>query len=65
MGRWSSDIYEIYCRMSSEAALGVSSAIASAVVTSTSESFHSESLELLPSEAATEGRWGIPDDEVD
>jgi hypothetical protein len=50
MGRWSSDIYEIYCRMSLESALGVGQAIASAQVTPTAEAFHDENLEMLPSE---------------
>ena len=50
MGRWSSDIYEIYCRLSLESALGVGQAIASAQVTATAEAFHYENLEMLPSE---------------
>jgi hypothetical protein len=52
MGRWSSDIYEIYCRMSLESALGVGQAIASAFVSSieTEAGFHSESLEYMPDE---------------
>ena len=50
MGRWSSDIYEIYCRLSIESALGVGQAIASAMVTTSSEAFHDEELEMLPSE---------------
>ena len=33
MGRWSSDVYEIYCRMSVEAALQVGTALSSATVT--------------------------------
>ena len=52
MGRWSSDIYEIYCRLSLESALGVGQAIASAQVTATAEAFHDENLEMLPSEMA-------------
>jgi hypothetical protein len=55
MGRWSSDIYEIYCRLSIESALGVGQAIASAQVTAASEAFHEESLELLPSEVSRLG----------
>ena len=50
MGRWSSDIYEIYFRLSLESALGVGQAIASAQVTATAEAFHDENLEMLPSE---------------
>jgi hypothetical protein len=51
MGRWKSDVYELYCRMSIEAALGVGLAIASADVAPLSEvGFHDESLELLPEE---------------
>jgi hypothetical protein len=50
MGRWSSDIYEIYCRLSLESALGVGQAIASAQVTPAAEAFHDENLEMLPSE---------------
>jgi hypothetical protein len=51
MGRWKSDVYELCCRMSVEAALGVGVAIASAAVTPLSEvGFHDERLELLPQE---------------
>ena len=50
MGRWSSDIYEIYCRMSEEAALGVGAAICSAVVTDVEAGFHEEHLELTTNE---------------
>jgi hypothetical protein len=52
MGRWSSDIYEIYCRMSIESALGVGQAIASAFVTSmeSEAGFRTESLEYMPDE---------------
>ncbi len=53
MGRWKSDVYELYCRMSVEAALGVGVAIASAAVTPPSEvGFHDERLELLPEKLA-------------
>ena len=55
MGRWSSDIYEIYCRLSLESALGVRQAIASAQVTAVAEALHDgvdENLEMLPSEVA-------------
>ena len=52
MGRWSSDIYEIYmyCRMSVQTALGVGVSISSAEVTPTARAFHEEHLELLGEE---------------
>jgi hypothetical protein len=51
MGRWKSDVYELYCRMSVEAALGVGVAIASSSVAPLSEvGFHDEHLELQPGE---------------
>ena len=50
MGRWSSEVYEIYCRMSLEAALRVSTQIATADVTVTERRFAFEELELLPEE---------------
>jgi hypothetical protein len=51
MGRWQSDVYELYCRMSVEAALGVGVAIASSSVAPLSEiGFHEEHLELQPEE---------------
>ena len=50
MGRWSSDVYEIYCRMSEQSALGVGTAIASAMVTDVEAGFHEEHLELQASE---------------
>ena len=50
MGRWSSDIYEIYCRMSLQAALGVGRSIASQRVDSFESGFRTESLEMLPHE---------------
>ena len=51
MGRWSSDVYEIYCRMSVQAALNVGKAICSADVSPSSDrAFHEEHLELLPEE---------------
>ena len=55
MGRWSSDVYELYCRMSQEAALGVGRAIASAVVTAPEDGFREEQLELRTEEV---DRWG-------
>ena len=58
MGRWSSDVYEIYCRMSRQAALGVGRAISSAADVATFEQqFHEEHLELLQSEIEL-----VPDD---
>ena len=53
MGRWSSEVYEIYCRMSLEAALGVGRAMASTSVTTFEGGFKEEHLELQPSEVAS------------
>ena len=50
MGRWLSDIYEIYCRLLLESALGVGQAIASSQVTATAEAFYDKNLEMLPFE---------------
>ena len=50
MGRWSSDVYEIYCRMSEQSALGVGRAISSAEVATLEEGFHEEHLELQADE---------------
>lgn len=50
MGRWSSDVYELYCRMSLQSAVGIGRAISSAMVTGVHEQFHDEHLEVLPSE---------------
>ena len=50
LGRWSSDIYEIYCRMSLQAALGVGRSIASQRVDSFESGFRTESLEMLTHE---------------
>jgi hypothetical protein len=64
MGRWASDVYEIYCRLSIESALGVGEAIASAQVTAATEAFHDECLELLPSEVQQlSGIFGAEEDE--
>ena len=64
MGRWSSDIYEIYCCLSLESALGVGQVIASAQVTPAAEAFHDENLEMLPSEVARLAEWvGEAEDE--
>ena len=69
MGRWSSDVYEIYCRMSLQSAMGVGRAIAGAMVTGMGEKFEDEHLELLPSERdqvaaemGDEGTWDIDEE---
>lgn len=51
MGRWSSDVYEIYTRMSVEAALRVGTALSSTMVSTFEGGFREEHLELLPEEA--------------
>lgn len=61
MGRWSSDVYEIYCRISLQSAVGVGEAIASATVSPAGEAFHEEALEFLPSEVAQVGRDHLDD----
>ena len=66
MGRWSSDVYEIYCRLSAQAALSVRAAIGSATVTPLGKRFETEALEILPSEAEylfREGGLQCGDDE--
>lgn len=50
MGRWSLDVYQVYCRMSFEAALAVGATVASSAVVPVAEAFHEEHLELLPNE---------------
>ena len=50
LGRWSSDIYEIYTRMSLQAALQVGRALTSTEVHTFEGGFHKEHLELLPAE---------------
>ena len=50
MGRWSSDVYEIYCRMSQQSAVHVGKLIATAHVNQVNEAFQFEELEYLPSE---------------
>ena len=52
MGRWSSDVYELYCRMSAQAAARVGVAVTSADVDPMEPSFETEQLELLQSEVA-------------
>ena len=49
-GRWSSDIWEIYARISREAAAGLTSTIGSTPFHDLERGFHSEELELLPAE---------------
>eukprot|EP00966_Prymnesium_polylepis_P054710 1264549-Prymnesium_polylepis.1 len=56
MRRWSSDIYEIYCRMSEQSALRVGTLLASARVQPLAPAFHEEHLELLPAEVDELGR---------
>ena len=58
MGRWSSEVYEIYCRMSVQSALSVGKAIASAVVDPLQQTFQREELELLPAEV--DEAYGMP-----
>ena len=60
----SSDVYEIYCRLSHESALGVTAAIASAAVTPAADAFHEEHLELLQEEVG-EFRRAFGEFEVD
>ena len=50
MGRWSSDIYQIYCRMSRATALDVSVKIGSTAFEDIESGFRTEELELLPFE---------------
>ena len=52
LGRWSSDVYQVYCRMSRQAALQAGRALASADVTSADGGFHEEHLELLDHEVS-------------
>jgi len=66
MGRWSSDIYEIYCRMTLQSALGVGSSISSAMVSAATPAFKHEELELMPQEMDEAKRiwdaWGVDGD---
>jgi hypothetical protein len=59
MGRWSSDVYEIYCRMSLQSALQVGRTITSAAGVRPTTRFEQEHLELLPSELAAFGRADV------
>jgi hypothetical protein len=52
MGRWASDVYEIYCRLSMQSALGVGTAISAAMVSSPEDGFQEESFEMQPCEVA-------------
>ena len=52
LGRWSSDVYQIYCRMSSQAAIAAGQQLASAEVDTVEGGFHEEHLEMLPAEVS-------------
>ena len=52
MGRWSSDVYEIYCRLSEQSALGIGASISAAMVTSPEDGFQDEALEMQECEVA-------------
>jgi hypothetical protein len=68
MGRWASDVYEVYCRLSVQSALGVGTAISAAMVSSTEDGFHEESLEMQPSEVEemrARAGGGMPDGDED
>ena len=65
MGRWSSDVYEIYCRMSLQAALGVGMAISSTQVSPLDAKFEEEHFELLQSEVDDYRRQAGYDEEDD
>ena len=67
MGRWSSDVYEIYCRMSLQSAIGVGRAITSASVDTTAMRFRTEELELTRAEVveAYGGQAALERDEID
>ena len=58
MGRWSSEVYEIYCWMSVQSALSVGKAIASVVVDPLQQTFQREELDLLPVEV--DEAYGMP-----
>jgi hypothetical protein len=63
MERWSSDVYEIYCRMSLQAALQVGAALGSATYDTFEGGFHEEHLELQTEELRLIG--GLDDREED
>ena len=53
LGRWSSDVYQIYCRMSTQAAITAGVQLSSAdVSTLEGGGFHDEALEMLPQEVS-------------
>jgi hypothetical protein len=56
LGRWDSDVYAIYCRMSMQAALTVGHALTSADVSTFEGGFEFEHFELQPSEMEKVGR---------
>lgn len=56
-GRWNSDIFEIYARLSREAASRVTSLIGSTAFSDLERGFHSEELEMLPEELAVGGAY--------
>jgi hypothetical protein len=62
-GRWNSDLWEIYARMSREAAASVTSTIGSTAFHDLERGFHADELELLPQELDVEPEFD--DDELD
>ena len=50
LGRWSSDVYEIYCRLSLQSALTVGVQLSSAEVDPVDAAFHEEHSKLQPVE---------------
>jgi site-specific recombinase XerD len=65
LGRWSSDVYQIYCRMSSQAAIQAGQQLASADVDALERGFQEEHLELLPAEVADFRRMAVGGDDDD
>ena len=49
-GRWNSDLWEIYARLTREAAEGVTSLIGSTPFHDLERGFHADELEMLPDE---------------
>ena len=65
-GRWSSDIWQIYARLSKQSALGVSQVIGSTPFDDCERGeFMSEELELMPEEMASLGDAHFPVDGVE
>ena len=67
-GRWNSDLYEIYARLTRDAAAKVTSLIGSTPFEDLERGFHSEEFELLPGELAVapefeDFEFGDDDDE--